>query len=122
MDKKEVIESLEAKKKEWAKNNDELVTHTLSYKPSNDPDYIKDFKDKLVKLGDELNDIGKEYQVEVKKKAHEIANGYEDNPIVQQLIKEIVSGMELTGSISSGSREDRLLLLYDFIEILKNRP
>lgn len=122
MDKTELIESLEVKKEEWAKKNVELVKHTLSYKYSNNPDYIKDFKDKLVKLGDELNDIGKEYQVEVKEKAREIIKGYEDHPIVQQLIKEIISGMELTGSISSGSREERLLLLYDFVEILKNGP
>lgn len=122
MDIKDIIKSLESKKEEWAKKNEEMVLHTHSYVYSNDPQYIKEFYDKLKKIGDELTNIGKEYHEQVSEAAHTIAEGYEDNPIVQELIKEVKSDIVFTGSISSGTREKRLELLDDFIKILKNWP
>lgn len=122
MDIKEIIKSLETKKKEWAKKNDELVHFTLSYKYSDNPDDFKEFYDKRKNIVDELTNIGKEYHDQVSEAAHTIAEGYENNPIVQELIKEVKSDIVFTGSISSGTREKRLELLDDFIKILKNWP
>jgi len=122
MDIKEIIKSLETKKKEWAKKNDELVHYTLSYKYSDNPDDFKEFYDKRKNIVDELTNIGKEYHDQVSEAAHTIAEGYENNPIVQELIKEVKSDIVFTGSISSGTREKRLELLDDFIKILKNWP
>ena len=121
-DIKEIIKSLESKKEEWAKKNDELIHHTHSYVYSNDSDYLDEFYKKLKKIGDELTNIGKEYHDQVSEAAHTIAEGYENNPIVQELIKEVKSDIVFTGSISSGTREKRLELLDDFIKILKNWP
>ena len=69
-----------------------------------------------------MTNIGKEYHDQVSEAAHTIAEGYENNPIVQELIKEVKSDIVFTGSISSGTREKRLELLDDFIKILKNWP
>ncbi len=122
MDIKEIIKSLETKKEEWAKKNDELVHYTLSYKYSDNPDDLKEFYDKRKNIVDELTNIGKEYHDQVSEAAYTIAEGYEKNPIVQELIKEVKSDIVFTGSISSGTREKRLELLDDFIKILKNWP
>ena len=122
MDIKEIIKSLETKKEEWAKKNDELVHFTLSYKYSDNPDDLNEFYDKRKNIVDELTNIGKEYHDQVSEAAHTIAEGYENNPIVQELIKEVKSDIVFTGGISSGTREKRLELLDDFIKILKNWP
>ena len=122
MDIKEIIKSLETKKEEWAKKNDELVHFTLSYKYSDNPDDLNEFYDKRKNIVDELTNIGKEYHDQVSEAAHTIAEGYENNPIVQELIKEVKSDIVFTGGISSGTREKRLELLEDFIKILKNWP
>ena len=122
MDIKEIIKSLETKKEEWAKKNDELVHFTLSYKYSDNPDDLNEFYDKRKNIVDELTNIGKEYHDQVSETAHTIAEGYENNPIVQELIKEVKSDIVFTGGISSGTREKRLELLDDFIKILKNWP
>lgn len=117
----EVINSLTTKKKEWSDKRDEMTRHTLSYDSSkiNDQEYISEFHDKLVKYGDELREIGNKYHEEVSEKAHEIAKDYEDNEVIQNVLKDIESDIDLSNGLFPGGREEKIKFLYDLILLFK---
>lgn len=117
----EVVNSLNAKRKEWCDKRDEMTRYTLSFDPSknNDQNYISEFHNRLAQYGDELRNIGNDYHKEVSEKAHEIARDFEDNEVIKNVLKDIESDIDLSNGQFPGGREEKIKFLYDLILLFK---